>query len=232
MKVGEKIRYLRELNGLTQEDVAKKLHTTPQNIYKYEKGIIQNIPTANIVTMAEMFSVSPSELVGWAEDISGLSSEGYTAKVTPEKIELGNKLRLRREAAGLTVEELALKLHILSIIIENYESGQFDHIDSSRLKKIAELTDTPVEYFTNKSETINSQTMNLTETEKILISKYRSKPEYRTAIHQLLDIPDEYTYVYPVLSPSDFDNRNVNSKVAQTKMVTYDISPKKKDSDN
>ena len=117
MKVGEKIRYLRELNGLTQEDVAKKLHTTPQNIYKYEKGIIHNIPTANIVAMAELFSVSPSELVGWAEDISGLSSEGYTAKVTPEKIELGNKLRLRREAAGLTVEELALKLHILSIII-------------------------------------------------------------------------------------------------------------------
>ncbi len=63
--IGDKIKYHRERLGFTQEDVANKLHTKPQNIYKYEKGIIENIPLTNIVAMAELFEISPAELTGW-----------------------------------------------------------------------------------------------------------------------------------------------------------------------
>ena len=65
MEIGEKIRCYRERHGLTQEDLAKALGTTPQNIYKYEKGIITNIPLDRIEKMAEVFDVSPSALTGW-----------------------------------------------------------------------------------------------------------------------------------------------------------------------
>ena len=64
--IGERIKFYREKFGLTQEDVAIHLNTTPQNIYKYEKGIIENIPLSNIVAMAELFKVVPSELAGWS----------------------------------------------------------------------------------------------------------------------------------------------------------------------
>ena len=66
MTIGEKIKYYREKLGLTQEDVANRLNTKPQNIYKYEKGIIENIPLANIVAMAELFEITPAELAGWS----------------------------------------------------------------------------------------------------------------------------------------------------------------------
>lgn len=66
LTIGEKIKYYREKLGLTQEDVANRLNTKPQNVYKYEKGIIENIPLTNIVAMAELFEITPAELAGWS----------------------------------------------------------------------------------------------------------------------------------------------------------------------
>ncbi len=55
----------REAKGLTQEEVAQAVETTPQNIYKYEKGIISNIPLAKLEKLAVLFGVTPWELAGW-----------------------------------------------------------------------------------------------------------------------------------------------------------------------
>lgn len=68
MTTGERIKYYRELLGLTQEEVASRLGTTPQNIYKYEKGIITNIPLRSIEMLSQMFGVSPSILTGWEKE--------------------------------------------------------------------------------------------------------------------------------------------------------------------
>ena len=84
MTIGEKIRYYRELCGLTQEDVARRLNTKPQNIYKYEKGIIVNIPLSNIVAMANMFGISPSDLTGWG-DISKKAPDPFEEALALQK---------------------------------------------------------------------------------------------------------------------------------------------------
>ena len=73
--VGERIRHYRKKLNLTQEEIAKKLNTSPQNIYKYEKGIVRNIPIDKINAMAELFGISPSVLAGWTEE--------KTSNVTP-----------------------------------------------------------------------------------------------------------------------------------------------------
>ena len=65
MTIGDKIKRLREEMGLTQDEVATAVDTTPQNIYKYEKGIISNIPLAKIEKLASLFGVTPWELAGW-----------------------------------------------------------------------------------------------------------------------------------------------------------------------
>lgn len=68
MKIGEKIKYYREAMQITQDDLAEKVGTSPQNIYKYEKGIITNIPITRVEKMAEIFGVSPAALIGWEEE--------------------------------------------------------------------------------------------------------------------------------------------------------------------
>lgn len=68
MTIGEKIKNLRIKSGLTQDDIAKRTGTTKQAIYKYENGIVTNIPTDKIEKMADLFGVTPSYLMGWEDE--------------------------------------------------------------------------------------------------------------------------------------------------------------------
>ncbi len=70
MEMGERIRKLRKENGLTQTELAAKVQTTKQNIYKYEKGIITNIPLDKIKALAEALNTTVAYLIGWDEPTS------------------------------------------------------------------------------------------------------------------------------------------------------------------
>lgn len=50
---------------MSQTELAKKIQTTKQNLYKYENGIITNIPANKIAEIAEIFHVSPAYIMGW-----------------------------------------------------------------------------------------------------------------------------------------------------------------------
>ena len=75
--VGDRIRQVRQQNGITQDDLAAAADTTKQNIYKYEKNIITNIPMDKITLIASRLEVSPAWLMGWsdADQSSRLSSD-------------------------------------------------------------------------------------------------------------------------------------------------------------
>lgn len=68
---GERIKRYREASGMTQEELAAKIKTSPQNIYKYEKGIIHNIPMKRIQALSEVFGIAPAQLAGWGSDPCG-----------------------------------------------------------------------------------------------------------------------------------------------------------------
>ena len=68
MDKGERIKELREGKNITQTELADMIGTTKQNIYKYENGIITNIPSDKIELMAEKLDVSPAYIMGWASD--------------------------------------------------------------------------------------------------------------------------------------------------------------------
>lgn len=65
---GNRIKQCREEHDYTLEELADKAGTTRQTIYKYEKGIIQQVPYEKIETLAEVLHVSPEYLVGWTDD--------------------------------------------------------------------------------------------------------------------------------------------------------------------
>ena len=68
MTIGERIKSLREEKGITQTKLANAIGTTKQNIYKYENGIITNIPSDKIELIASFFGVSPGSIMGWEDD--------------------------------------------------------------------------------------------------------------------------------------------------------------------
>lgn len=75
MTIGERIKHLRLKKGITQTELADVLKTTKQNIYKYENGIITNIPSDKIEEIARYFQVSPTYLMGWEESESAEPDE-------------------------------------------------------------------------------------------------------------------------------------------------------------
>ncbi len=89
MAKGERIKALREQIGMTQDELAEKLNTTKQTIYKYEMGIITNIPSDKIEELAKLFGVSPSYLMGWdeQEQNNGQQNGYYIDPDTAQKVQ-------------------------------------------------------------------------------------------------------------------------------------------------
>ncbi len=219
MEIGERIYHYRKSCGMTQEYVAKQLQTTPQNIYKYEKGIIKNIPLQSIVLMSKLFGVSPAELAGISDPTS--KNDTSTSMPSSDKMAFGLRLRAKREECGLSVRELALKLHILPSIVENYELGEFNSIDSVRLHKLSEILGVSPEYF-NEAALPETDDLTLNDDERLLVLKYRVNPQYHPAIHQLLGISPHDTkkdnsekFSYPELSSSDLEELQTRGLIAQ-----------------
>lgn len=67
---GSKIRELRLLADMSQEELGRRVGVQRAAIQKYEKGTVINVPIATIEKIATVFDVSPTYLVGWGEDTS------------------------------------------------------------------------------------------------------------------------------------------------------------------
>ena len=67
MTIGERIKYLRENVRMSQEQLGRMCGTTKQTIYKYESGVVTNIPSDKIELIAHIFETTPAFLMGWEE---------------------------------------------------------------------------------------------------------------------------------------------------------------------
>lgn len=71
MEIGENIRKYREQHGLSLTDLAQiiksKIGKLPNKatLQRYESGDIKNIPYEMVILLAEIFNVSPAQLMGW-----------------------------------------------------------------------------------------------------------------------------------------------------------------------
>lgn len=65
MTIGERIKTIRLQKSMTQEDLAKHISSTKQAIYKYETGIVTNIPLNRLEQIADALGVTAAYLMGW-----------------------------------------------------------------------------------------------------------------------------------------------------------------------
>ena len=65
MNIGERIKKLRNDIGLSQTELADKIGVSKQTLYKYENGIVTNIPSDKIELLAKYLNTTPAFLMGW-----------------------------------------------------------------------------------------------------------------------------------------------------------------------
>lgn len=63
--IGDRIADLRIRRGMTQSELGDAIGESKQTIYKYERGIIANIPLAKIEAIAKALRCPPVVLTGW-----------------------------------------------------------------------------------------------------------------------------------------------------------------------
>ena len=93
--IGKRIRELREFNKLTLDEVGISIGVSKQTLYKYEHEIITNIPSDKIESLARIYDVTPSYIMGWDDNSENI------AVTTGVKIPV-----LGRVAAGIPLQAI------------------------------------------------------------------------------------------------------------------------------
>lgn len=76
---GDRIKSLREAQGLSQRDVAERLQISESQVYRYEKDEIE--PRADVVVkFASYFNVSTDYLLGVSDEPGYFYKDGLSAK--------------------------------------------------------------------------------------------------------------------------------------------------------
>lgn len=148
MSIGERIKSRRQEIGLTQVELAAAINTTKQNLYKYENGIITNIPTDKIEAIAEKLFTTPEYLMGWASTPTKPRGRlKLRDKIILPEIEMqdfSQNLKNRRSELGLSLKNLAARTGIKEPILQKYEEGTNLKATLSEVTSLAKALNTSV----------------------------------------------------------------------------------------
>lgn len=82
MNIGQRLKSLREINGLTQEELGKAIGVNKATVNRYETGVI-DIKRTIAIKLAEVLKTTPAHLMGWDEDIGKMPLR-YLLENNPE----------------------------------------------------------------------------------------------------------------------------------------------------
>ncbi len=109
--IGEKIRQLRVLKGLSQDNLADEIPMSPGNFGKIERGEI-DVNSAHLIKIAKILKVSPSEFFEDKPSIAKENSKDYGYATKSDLDELTHLVKgLAKEVTKLR-EEIAPKKKI------------------------------------------------------------------------------------------------------------------------
>ena len=110
MTVGERIKYLREQAGMTQQELAEKIGVRFPAISKYETGTVDNLPLKKIQALADALGVTGAQLLGWdAIPVTGYVYDEKDKQIKAKRMELHQMIDEAPEGQ-IKLLEILLKL--------------------------------------------------------------------------------------------------------------------------
>ena len=99
--IGRRIYEIRLRRGMTQEELGNAIGESKQTIYKYEHGIVTNIPITKVEKLAEVLDCPPTYLAGWDKDDSEEQIKNAQREMISDLVD-----RLSPEAQSLVIAQL------------------------------------------------------------------------------------------------------------------------------
>lgn len=110
-------------------------------------------------------------------------------------------LRSLRTQYGLSQEELGKKVGLAKSTISMYENGTREP-NLETLEAIADIFNVDMNTLTD-SKTKDTQKLELSKHEEVVVTAYRNKPEMQPAVDRLLGIEDDELIAVPVAARSE-----------------------------
>ena len=119
MNYGQKVKELRERNGITQKELAKYLEIDAK-LYSHYETEDRIIPCKHLYAISLYFNVSLDYLFGF----TNIKNYETNKKLDINKGEVGIKLKELRKELKLTQTKLAEILNTTQSVIAEYEKGK------------------------------------------------------------------------------------------------------------
>ena len=147
MNYGIKLKDLRDLYEITQEDVAKILNVARSTYNQYEQQY-DIIPIKHLNTLVNHFKIS----FDYVFDFTELKRYKDEINEIDTKIS-GKRLKELRKEVKLTQDKLAKELNIANTIISEYERGHYP-ISTATLYSLSNLFSISSDYLLGKTSKI------------------------------------------------------------------------------
>lgn len=132
--MGQRIRELRQKQGLTQERLGEYIGVSRGAINKIEKGTTENLKRSQIETLAEKLGCTPTYLMGWEDKNSSnyeydqiFENENYIREITNKRTQNLYERKMKQYLKSLiskVEEEVSSKNDIYNIIQRILESDK------------------------------------------------------------------------------------------------------------
>lgn len=151
--IGERIRIKREEKKMSQTELANRMgYKSRTTIAKIESGI-NDVSQSNVVKFAEVLNTTIAYLMGWDE----YNSNNLSINKNISFVEIiGDRITYIRHKRGMTVEELANKVGITPLQLEDMENGVNREFNSDLMKRFCEVLNVQNSYFIYMLEPVDN----------------------------------------------------------------------------
>ncbi len=140
MEFKDLVRIQRKNIGKTLEEVANIVGVTKATVQRWESGEIKDIRRDKLVKLAHALETTPDYLMNWPMD-------------RKSQVEIARHIKECRLKQDISQQDLARALGYKDqSMISKIESGSID-LSTTKLSKIADFFDMPIEYFLGIRET-------------------------------------------------------------------------------
>lgn len=136
--LSEKLKTIRKQKGLSQEELAIRLHVVRQTISKWEKGL--SVPDSDmLIRLAEIFEVNVSDLLG-----EKIEDEEKGDALTEQLVRINEQMAVRNRRSKMILKAVAGVIAVfivLNLLLILMNMVSFDSYHDSLDQQIEEITE-------------------------------------------------------------------------------------------
>lgn len=154
LSIGDRIRIKREERHMSQTELANRMgYKSRTTIGKIETGV-NDITQSNVVRFAEVLNTTIAYLMGWEDD--EIEEKEPLIPNAPLSERIGKKITYIRHKRNMSIEELADKIGISPLQLEDMESGINRGFNPELMKRFCEVLNVDDTYFLDMIEPIDN----------------------------------------------------------------------------